>query len=125
MVSYFALPVMIFERKGPIQAIQDSGKIIRETWGEALGGYLGLQVLSQVMGLGAFLGLAGAAVVGWKAQSWVAFGSLSGVVILALLACSAAVSAMTQIYRASLYVYATTGEVPGVMDEELIKGAFH
>src|SRR6266540_3015620 len=42
IVTYLVVPVLIFEKIGPWAAVKRSGSLLRQTWGEAAGGYLTL-----------------------------------------------------------------------------------
>src|SRR5947209_5536003 len=39
IVTYLVVPVLIFEKIGPWAAVKRSGSLLRQTWGEAAGGY--------------------------------------------------------------------------------------
>src|SRR5436309_6520919 len=42
IVTYLVVPVLIFEKRRPWAAVKRSGSLLRETWGEAFGGYVTL-----------------------------------------------------------------------------------
>src|SRR5260370_231847 len=42
VVTYFVVAVLIVEKVGPIRAVSRSARILKETWGEALGGRIGI-----------------------------------------------------------------------------------
>src|SRR5438309_11691902 len=42
IVTYLVVPVLIFEKIGPWAAVKRSGSLLRQTWGEAAGGYFSL-----------------------------------------------------------------------------------
>src|SRR5438552_16547105 len=42
IVTYLVVPVLIFEKIGPWAAVKRSGSLLRQTWGEAAGGYISL-----------------------------------------------------------------------------------
>src|SRR5256886_3058072 len=42
IITYLVVPVLIFEKIGPWAAVKRSGSLLRQTWGEAAGGYLSL-----------------------------------------------------------------------------------
>lgn len=49
ILTYLVLPVLAFERVGPFTAIKRSTSIIVETWGEGLGGRIGVGLISFLM----------------------------------------------------------------------------
>src|SRR5467141_4650633 len=89
IVTYLVVPVLIFEKIGPWAAVKRSGSLLRQTWGEAAGGYLslgGIIVLLALPGILFFIvgGLVGGVVglvvgVAIAAVYWLIFGLLGAV----------------------------------------------
>lgn len=50
IVTYFVVPVLIYEKLGPWGSVKRSASILKQTWGEALVGNLGLGVISSCSG---------------------------------------------------------------------------
>ena len=124
ILSYFALPVMIFEGKGPLQALPRSKEIIGQTWGQSLGAYLGLNALTSIFGLLAVLSMFGSVGACILTESATPLGLTVVVLLVAGLCLSIVSSCLTQIFQAALYVYATTKEVPGCFESFAMEGAF-
>jgi hypothetical protein len=110
IVTYFVVPVLIYEKVGPWGAVKRSASILKNTWGEALVGNLGMGIIFVLLGvpglLGIFIGIAG----------FVMWGAAIGVTILAiaiiyLLVLAVVNSAAETVLVAALYRYATTGKV--------------
>ena len=121
VVSYFAIPVMIFEKKGPVDAFKRSGEIIKKTWGEAMGAYLGFGVVTTLAAWFILFSLVGSIAASVSMETPVP-AEIGGVVcLLALLAASIISSCLSQIFQAALFLYATKGEVPsefgGMMEQ--------
>src|SRR6266581_1829763 len=55
IVTYLVVPVLIFEKIGPWAAVKRSGSLLRQTWGEAAGGYLTLGGIFILLALPALL----------------------------------------------------------------------
>src|SRR5712691_12053885 len=55
IVTYLVVPVLIFEKIGPWAAVKRSGSLLRQTWGEAAGGYLSLGGIFVLLALPALL----------------------------------------------------------------------
>src|SRR2546421_7526637 len=55
IVTYLVVPVLIFEKIGPWAAVKRSGSLLRQTWGEAAGGYLSLGGIIVLLALPALL----------------------------------------------------------------------
>ncbi len=107
IATYFAVPVLVFEKVGPWTAVKRSGSILRRTWGEAAIGNLGLGAIFLLAGLAGILpillgGLLGG-VIGLLVGLIVAFVYW---VLLGVIA-----SAAGAVLLAALYRYATTGKV--------------
>jgi uncharacterized protein DUF6159 len=127
MITYFVLPVLAAERLGPITALRRSSAILREKWGESLVGearftLLGVLFFLQaaaLVGAGLAITLAyGATGRAGAGPLLMALGVIYGLIIMVVL------QALTTIFQAGLYVYATTGTVPPSLDRDLLEGAF-
>lgn len=108
VATFFAVPVLVYRDVGPIQAIKESGGLVRDTWGEAATGVASSGLVFLVLGLLGLLPIA----LGIAVGSMLAFGIgvLVAVAWWALLA--AANSAVSGILKAALYRYADTGQMP-------------
>lgn len=127
VLTYFVVPVLVVERKGPVEATKRSMAILRRTWGEALSANLGAGLIFLLVGLVALPALILTVVLG-------VFGLVSGSValavigfglfILVLIGISLVSSTLHTILLAALYVYAAEGRVPGAFDGDVLEGAF-
>ena len=110
IVTYFVVPVLIVERVGPFQAIKRSAAILRDTWGEALGGRVGIGwflLPFWLIGIGlVVLGFFLTASVPVLGVAVVALSVLY-MIVLGLIG-----TALETILLSGLYLYATQGEVP-------------
>lgn len=116
VLTFLAVPVIIVEGPGPFASLKRCGELFRQTWGENLIAQVGFGLLGFVavlpglalaFGLGAVVPIAGI-VLG---VAWIAVVSLI-------------LSALNGIYRAALYQYATTGQVPPGFPPEAMQYAF-
>lgn len=116
-VTFFVVPVVLFEDVGVFGSIGRSGALFKQRWGEqfvgngSIGLALFLLVLIPVM---AGIGIASAGAV--------ALGFAVGAV--GVLAAFSAGSVMSGIFNAALYRYATTGLLSGPFSEADLSGAF-
>jgi hypothetical protein len=115
-LTFFVIPVMVFERRGPVDAISRSGRLFRGRWGEGLAGegVLGLVVAIPMIVL-AIVGKLLAPVA--PVLAIVVVGP--PLVVLVLLASTA-----SGIFNAVLYRYATTGETGLGLYESDLNAAF-
>lgn len=124
VVTYFVLPVLAVERGGPITALRRSSAILRIKWGESLAGearfgLLGILFILQAVALFC----AGLAIQ--LSYGTTAIGSLlMAVGVLYGLATLVVLQALSTIFQAGVYLYATTGQVPPTLDPALVRSAF-
>ena len=122
VASVFVIPVLVLEEHpdNPIGVVKQSAGVIRKAWGEALGGYAGLQVggILVVGSLFVIGGLSGWAA--WASQSLmpVVVGMLSW--FLAACVFSYVLGVAGQIYLCVLYRFATAGTVPAGYTTEML-----
>ncbi len=120
LVTYFVVPVIIIENVKPKQAIKDSVKLFKKTWGENVIGNFSINIFFVLLGFIVIVPLVLA----------VATGSLNMVLIVAVLSvlywiCLGIVSASLKgIFITALYIYAKTGIVPDAFEESIIVNAF-
>lgn len=124
VVSFFAIPVMVFEKKGPVDAFKRSGEVIKKTWGEALGAYLGFSVLTTIVCWTILFSLVGSIATSVSFSTPVPLEIWGGVSLILVLLTAIVSSCLNQIFQAALYIYATTGEIPSDMGEEMLTRAF-
>jgi hypothetical protein len=121
-VTYFVLPVLVVEGLGPVRAVKRSGSILKQTWGEAATGSVGLGAVGFLLCVPAFLlvalGIVLSASAGISGFALVLF-PLAFVYIVAVMTVMATLGT---VFQTGLYVYATTGKAP--FDEALMQAAF-
>ena len=124
LATYFVIPVLVVQRVGPVDAIKESAKLLRRTWGEQLAGQAGIGIFSFLIVLAALV--PSIAIVGLAAAT----GALALIVIAVVIAVAlvvlaiAVTSAMGQIFTAALYRYAMQGAVSPGYEAEALRGAF-
>lgn len=120
IVTFLVVPVIVAEGRNAPAAIRRSGELLRRTWGEQLAGNGGIGLVILLLMLPAAIPL----VLGVAAGSAVLLivGIAVAVVYVAALAVVGA--ALSQIFRAALYLYATTSEAPARFDAALLRTAF-
>ncbi|WP_445167221.1 DUF6159 family protein [Mycolicibacterium sp. Dal123E01] len=127
VATYFVVPVLVTEGVGPIKALKRSSGILRRTWGESLAGSGGLGLISFlfILPLIALLALGGQLAGNTSgAVSGAVVGTLIAVAVVYGLAVIVVFTALGSIFRAAVYIYATTGVVPGDLDANLLQSSF-
>jgi hypothetical protein len=124
IATFLVIPVMVVEGIGPIDAIKRSASLLKKTWGEQIAGNIGIGLIFFLLALvgivpGVILIVAAAAV---SVVLAVLVGIVLGLYLAALMAVGSAVSG---IYTAAVYMYATqTAPTNAYFDQELLRSAF-
>lgn len=123
VASYMAIPVIVKEGIGPWSALKRSASLFRKTWGETLVGGLGLGLILVLLALAGLLplivGFYVAVSLGVAGATLVALGVALVYWFFIFLLWGAA----WPVLSAVLYRYATTGQVPAELDEDVLRGA--
>src|SRR5262245_57705000 len=123
LATYFVVPVLVTEKVGPIEAVKRSGALLKKTGGEQIAGNLGVGAVTGLMIFGLVAtGVVAAILAGSIAP--VAAIVVGGIFVLAIVAVGLVSSALTGIYTAAVYRYATTGNAGAYFDAGLVQGAF-
>ncbi len=129
VVTVFAIPVLIREesQSNPVNYLKYSAKLIKKTWGEGVIGFLTITIFTRVLILAFFFTpiILGSIIAasGFKVGLWV-------IVVGALIALFLSFvviylqSLMTNIFRCTLYVYASEGVVPTAFSEDVLIDSF-
>jgi len=120
LITYFVIPVMIFEEKGPVPAIKQSVSLFRKTWGETLVGQVSIGIIFVLLGIVGIVPVAFALIFG----SFTLFVLLLAVFIIYLAILMVIGSSLQGVFNTALYLYATTGNVPEAYSKELVENAF-
>ena len=120
LLTYFVVLLIVIERRPLGDAFKTSLSMFRRTWGEQVVGNFGLGILACLAAAGIivllFLALSPLGSVG------IAITVIIGVVLVAGVALVFAT--MDGIYKAALYTYSATGEVPSLFPDDAIRRAF-
>ena len=122
-LTYFVVPLIVIERRPLGGSFKASLSLVQRTWGEQIVGNFGLGIAAFL----SYLVAAGVIVLLFMALSplgglGVAVAVLVGVVLIVGIALLFAT--MDGIYKAALYSYAATGEVPELFPDDTIRHAF-
>jgi hypothetical protein len=123
LTTYLTVPILVTKDVGPIDAVKESAKIFKRTWGEQVIGNFGMGAAVTLIGLAwtavSVVLIVAMASLGMGLSILAAVGIMVlGYVVLALWA-----SALNGIYTAALYRYAMTGET-GLFDAQIMGNAF-
>jgi len=122
VATFLVVPVLVAERKGPLEAVQVSVQLLRKTWGEDLLAGLGFGLLYFFWAIpGAFAFVIGAGMIATHPILAIAIMVLA---ILYFPLLGLVLSTMSTIFDVVLYRYASTGTITPGFDRELLDGSF-
>ncbi len=116
LMTYFIVPVLVFEDLGIVDSIKRSAGVFKQTWGEEVASSLSFGLVWLVLIIPGLL-LTFAAAIAHPLLA-VAVG-LFYFLLLAVIA-----AAVKTIFTVALYRYASQGTVPAGFTPELVQGAF-
>ena len=123
LITYFVVPLIVIERRPLGDAFKTSLSMLRRTWGEQVAGSFGLGIAGFV----AFLIAAGIIALLYFVLSplgTVGVVTTIGIGVVLVVGVALVFATMDGIYKAALYNYAATGEVPTLFPDDAIRGAF-
>jgi hypothetical protein len=124
IATFLAVPVLVVEGVGPIEAIKRSTSLLKKTWGEQIAGNLGIGAAFTLVFL-AGLVLFGVALTGAIAtESVPLIVGVVAVFVVAGVMLSLVGSTLSAIYAAAVYRYAAQGNPGGMFAPELVRDAF-
>ena len=121
VITIFVVPSMVYRNTGPIDAIRDSVRVLRKTWGESLVRSIGfglVQFLVMLLGVAVFAGLFATLGTSEVMVPILIVGAIVyfvGVVFVFMLA--------EMIFNTALYAYASQGTMAPGYNQELLDGA--
>jgi len=122
VATYFAVPILVVDGVGPIEAVKRSVSAVRKTWGEALVGHVGLGALHFITILPA-IALLALGIPAAGNDPMLSF-TIIGLAVIWIMTCALVITTLSAILRAALYIYAIEGVTPENFDSRLIRNAF-
>lgn len=124
IATFLVVPVLVMEKVGPVDGIKRSAELLKRTWGEQIAGNFGI---GTVFGLVSFavimVGIGGIVLGAMVSSTWIIVVMIL-LMVLALIGLGLFSSALSGVFTAAVYRYATTGETGSYFDPMLIKGSF-
>lgn len=123
IASFLVVPVLVSRDIGPVAAVRESASLVKRTWGENIAGQVGMGLGFGLIQMG-IMALATIAVLLVTAVN-VPLLAIPVIVlaVIAVLGMMLAHTALSGIYSASLYRYATLGD-DGSFDGDALRAAF-
>lgn len=112
IAAVFAIPVLVREQPtaNPITLLRKSAEVLKNAWGEALIGYVGLSAANFLI-IGSLLWLAAATALSIASHQWWIIAVAVAAWILAVIVWSYVMGVAGHVFRAALYLYAAEGTV--------------
>ncbi|WP_455377587.1 DUF6159 family protein [Petrachloros mirabilis] len=122
VATFLVVPILVAEKKGPIDAVQESVQLLRRTWGENLFARLGFGVLYFLWSLPALFAFL--FVVGTFPSHPVIAVVVMACILVYVPSLGLVFSTMSTIFDVVLYRYARLGTPAVGFDQELLKSCF-
>jgi len=101
VMTFLVVPIMVVDRKGPVEALKQSTRLVRKTWGEQLVSRFSFGLIFLLLALPAFLLF----VIGFMAGTMTAIVVFIALGVVYLVALSLVESVLLSIFQAALYLY--------------------
>jgi hypothetical protein len=125
IATFLVVPVLVVEGLSPIEAIKRSTSLLKQTWGEQIVGNGGIGlVFGWLIFMVVMVGVGAIVFAGAVLESPIAIGVAVAGMVLGIVSLSLVSGALSGIYTAAVYRYATTGDTSQYFDPTLVKNAF-
>lgn len=125
IATFLVVPILVAENIGPIKAIKRSVTLLKKTWGEQIIGNFGLgAVFNLVYFVMILLGIGLGLVTSIVFESLYATIAVVVIFIILFALVSLVNSALSGIYTAAVYEYASSGQAGNFFNENMVKNAF-
>ena len=124
LATFLAVPILVAEDIGPMDAIRKSSMLLKKTWGEQIVGNLSIGAVFGLIILFVFLLGAVITIAAFSAGWGVLAITLAGFFVLVLICLGIISNALGGIFSAAVYNYAATGSAGKLFEEDLIRDAF-
>lgn len=123
VATFLVVPILVVEKVGPIEAIKRSGSLLRKTWGEQIVGNVGIGLVFGLLMFAVIL--VGGLLIYLLAQLALVLALVGLVAVVLVVGLIALIgSAVSGIFTASLYRYATKGDGGPMYRAETLSAAF-
>ncbi|MEK6894872.1 MAG: DUF6159 family protein [Nanoarchaeota archaeon] len=120
LITFFTIPIILFEKYGPIQSIKHSTHLFKKTWGENVTAQFSIGAIFFLISL-PFIVLMILAIMSKNISFIIASAIILVIAIIMIMVVSTSVNG---ILKAALYQYAKTGKMPKVYDNHTIEKMF-
>ncbi len=123
VASFLVVPVIVAQNLGPIDAVKQSARMLKRSWGENIIGNVGLGVAFGLMHFLLILIAIVATIAAFMAATSLGF-VVGALFVLAIILLSVIHAALSGIYAAAVYRFAADGQAPEGFNSDMMQSAF-
>lgn len=124
LATYLAVPVLVVEGVGPIEAVKRSASLLKKTWGEQIAGNFSIGLVFGLVGVLVALLAVPVFVLAVSAESLALIVLTVLGIVMVFLFLGLVSSTLNGIYVAAVYRYAVEGESGEFFRQDLVQEAF-
>ena len=124
LATFLAVPVLVVEGIGPVEAVKRSTQLLKKTWGEQIVGNIGIGLAFGVLTVVTTFAFLGALFAAISTQVPALIVAAVAIFIVALVALGLIGSTLSAIYTAAVYRYAVKGDGGAAFPPALVSEAF-
>ena len=124
VATFMVVPVLVHRDIGPLEAVKESALLLKQTWGENLIGQGGVGLIFMLMQVGLWMLFGFLAFTALASQSIGLFVSMLVIGFICTLLLALLQAALSGIYAAALYRYATGHQNSAEFSSDLLSNAF-
>jgi len=126
IAAVFSIPVIVCEQQNanPIAVLRKSAGVLKQTWGEALIGYIGLSFANGIIFAASFVSLLAAIAALTALHLYVLIAVMVVGWLVGLFVWSYLTGVASHVYRGALYLYASEGVVAEPYNQEMLDAAW-
>lgn len=124
VVTFLTVPVLVMRDVGPIDAVKESARLLKATWGENVIGQGGVGLVFGLLQFALIAGTVALAVVLLANQQVALAIAIAGIGVLLVLFAALLQAALSGIYSAALYRHAAGLPNHGAFDASVLSSAF-
>lgn len=123
IISFLVVPVLVAERKGPIDALKGSTALLKKTWGEQLVSNFSFGLVFFLLSIPAYVAIGVAAYAALQLHSAALVIAAIAIAVVYLIILALVQSALQSIFQAALYLHARHKLDPTLYPGDLLADA--
>ena len=124
LATFLAVPVLVVEGIGPVEAVKRSTQLLKKTWGEQIVGNIGIGFAFGVISFFTMAAFVGVLIVAINTHLTALIVAAVVLGVASLLVLGLVGSTLSAIYTAAVYRYAVKGDSGAAFPPALVSGAF-